>query len=323
MPIFAGKKREVMFIVIGIMVAGMVLGYVLRCVRMEWTHLLVTLLIWLLLFLLGIEVGENEQIMRGLHTLGLEALLLAVGGVLGSVLAAKWLWHTLHIRTGSLQQGATCGKAGLWQAMRGSVVIVAFFVVGTLCGAFGIMPFDTTESYFSYYALCVLMFSVGLGIGHNPQTLRSFRELPSRLFFLPLMTVLGTLVGSALICLLLEERSLTDCLAVGSGFAYYSLSSILITQLKTPSLGVQLATELGTIALMANIMREIMALLGAPLFARYFGRLAPICAGGATTMDTTLPVITRYAGKELVFVSILHGILVDLSVPFFVSFFCS
>lgn len=39
-------------------------------------------------------------------------------------------------------------------------------------------------------------------------------------------------------------------------------------------------------------------------------------------MDTTLPVITRYAGNDLVFVSILHGILVDFSVPFLVSFFC-
>jgi len=87
--------------------------------------------------------------------------------------------------------------------------------------------------------------------------------------------------------------------AVGSGFAYYSLSSILITQLKEPFWGVQLATELGTIALMANIMREIMALLGAPLFVKYFGRLSPICAGGATTMDTTLPIITRYSGKTL------------------------
>ena len=112
-------------------------------------------------------------------------------------------------------------------------------------------------------------------------------------------------------------------LAVGSGFAYYSLSSILITQLKEPFLGVQLATELGTIALMANIMREIMALLGAPLFVKYFGRLSPICAGGATTMDTTLPIITRYSGKDLVFISIFHGIIVDFTVPFFVSFFCS
>ena len=67
-------------------------------------------------------------------------------------------------------------------------------------------------------------------------------------------------------------------------------------------MGIQLATELGTIALISNIMREIMALLGAPLFVRFFGKLAPICAGGATTMDTTLPIITRYSGKDLVFI---------------------
>ena len=120
-----------------------------------------------------------------------------------------------------------------------------------------------------------------------------------------------------------NKWSVFDCLAVGSGFAYYSLSSILITELKEPTLGAQLAAELGTIALIANIIREIFALLGAPLFVRYFGRLSPICAGGATTMDTTLPIITRYCGKDLVFVSIFHGILVDFTVPFFVSFFCS
>ena len=71
------------------------------------------------------------------------------------------------------------------------------------------------------------------------------------------------------------QMGVFDCLAVGSGFAYYSLSSILITELKEASLGVQMATELGTIALIANIIREIMALLGAPLFVKYFGRLAP------------------------------------------------
>ena len=144
-----------------------------------------------------------------------------------------------------------------------------------------------------------------------------------KLLLVPFATIAGTLVFSALVSLLLTQWSVFDCLAVGSGFAYYSLSSILITQLKESSLGVQLATELGTIALMANIMREIMALLGAPLFVKYFGRLSPICAGGATTMDTTLPIITRYSGKDLVFISIFHGIIVDFTVPFFVSFFCS
>ncbi len=77
------------------------------------------------------------------------------------------------------------------------------------------------------------------------------------------------------------------------------------------------------IALITNIIREIMALLATPLFVRCFGRLAPICAGGATMMDTTLPVIAKYSGKELVFVAVLHGILVDLTVSFLVSFFCA
>ena len=171
--------------------------------------------------------------------------------------------------------------------------------------------------------LYLLMFQVGLSIGSDKKLKDILGSIRPKLLLVPLATIAGTLVFSALVGLLLTQWSVFDCLAVGSGFAYYSLSSILITQLKEPFLGVQLATELGTIALMANIMREIMALLGAPLFVKYFGRLSPICAGGATTMDTTLPIITRYSGKDLVFISIFHGIIVDFTVPFFVSFFCS
>ncbi|WP_368342350.1 lysine exporter LysO family protein, partial [Parabacteroides merdae] len=173
------------------------------------------------------------------------------------------------------------------------------------------------------YVLYLLMFQVGLSIGSDKKLKDILGSIRPKLLLVPLATIAGTLVFSALVGLLLTQWSVFDCLAVGSGFAYYSLSSILITQLKEPFLGVQLATELGTIALMANIMREIMALLGAPLFVKYFGRLSPICAGGATTMDTTLPIITRYSGKDLVFISIFHGIIVDFTVPFFVSFFCS
>ena len=43
------------------------------------------LLIWVLLFLLGIEVGSNPRIISGLQTLGLEAIVLTFGGSLGSV----------------------------------------------------------------------------------------------------------------------------------------------------------------------------------------------------------------------------------------------
>ncbi|WP_298549112.1 lysine exporter LysO family protein [uncultured Parabacteroides sp.] len=207
--------------------------------------------------------------------------------------------------------------------MKGSLIVVGFFALGCLLGWSGWLPDAITENDITVYVLYMLMFQVGLSIGSDKKLKEILGSIRPKLLLVPFATIAGTLVFSALVSLLLTKWSVFDCLAVGSGFAYYSLSSILITQLKEPSLGVQLATELGTIALMANIMREIMALLGAPLFVKYFGRLSPICAGGATTMDTTLPIITRYSGKDLVFISIFHGIIVDFTVPFFVSFFCS
>lgn len=207
--------------------------------------------------------------------------------------------------------------------MKGSLIVVGFFALGCVLGWSGRLPDVVIENDITVYVLYLLMFHVGLSIGSDKKLKDILGSIRPKLLLVPFATIAGTLVFSALVSLLLTQWSVFDCLAVGSGFAYYSLSSILITQLKESSLGVQLATELGTIALMANIMREIMALLGAPLFVKYFGRLSPICAGGATTMDTTLPIITRYSGKDLVFISIFHGIIVDFTVPFFVSFFCS
>ena len=199
--------------------------------------------------------------------------------------------------------------------MKGSLIIVAFFALGCVCGVFHLIPFGITQTNISYYALCALMFSVGLSIGNDPQTLKNFRSLNPRLIFLPLMTILGTLSAAAATSVLFPNRSAADCMAVGAGFGYYSLSSIFITEYKGP--------ELGTIALLSNIMREIITLLCAPLLVRWFGNLAPISAGGATTMDTTLPIITRFAGQPFVVVSVFHGFVVDFSVPFLVTFFCS
>ncbi len=199
--------------------------------------------------------------------------------------------------------------------MKGSVIIVGFFILGVLAGLFHVLPMEIIKSDVSFYVLCALMFCVGFSAGNNPQTIRNFRSLNPRLVFLPLMTVSGTLAASALVSVLFPDRSAADCMAVGAGFGYYSLSSIFITEYK--------GAELGTVALLSNVMREMITLLCAPLLVRWFGNLAPISSGGATTMDTTLPVISRCSGQEFVVVSIFHGFVVDFSVPFLVTFFCS
>ena len=163
--------------------------------------------------------------------------------------------------------------------------------------------------------MCGLMFSVGISIGNDPTSIGQFRHLNPRLIFLTLITISGTWLGVIVVSLFLKNRSMADCLAVGSVFSYYSLSTILITQCK--------GVELGTIALLFNIMREVFTLLFAPWMVKYFGKLASICAGGATTMDTTFPVIFRTSGKDFTIVSIYQDFIMDFTVPFLVTFFCS
>ena len=199
--------------------------------------------------------------------------------------------------------------------MKGSLIIISFFIVGGVCGFFHLIPYNITDNKLSFYVLCGLMFCVGVSIGNNPKTIKSFRSLNPRLIFLPVMTILGTLAGCGLAGIFMKSYSSSECMAVGAGFGYYSLSSIFITEYRGP--------QLGTIALLSNIMREIITLLGTPLIVRYFGKLAPISTGGATSMDTTLPIITQYCGSNFIILSIFHGFIVDFSVPFLVTFFCS
>ena len=203
-------------------------------------------------------------------------------------------------------------KPGL--PLKGSIVIVSFFVAGVLTGMAGIWTSSGPWDDYTRYALYLLMFLVGASLGAGGKIREMFRGLGIKTLLVPIATITGTLAFSALAALMISRYSVYDCMAVGSGFGYYSLSSVFITQYK--------GAELGTVALMTNIFREIITLLFALLLVRFFSPLAPICAGGATTMDTTLGVITRFSGREYVFIAVFHGAVVDFTVPFFVTFFC-
>ena len=74
--------------------------------------------------------------------------------------------------------------------MKGSLIIIGFFILGIICGMTGIIPADVLEGDISLYALCALMFCVGVGIGNDPGIIKSFRQLPKRLMLLPVATIL-------------------------------------------------------------------------------------------------------------------------------------
>lgn len=88
-----------MFLVLAIMLAGIFVGYLLRSKKLLFVHRLIITLIWLLLFLLGMEVGSNETIVSQFPKLGFEAFVLAVSATFGSVCFAGLLWLFVRNKT--------------------------------------------------------------------------------------------------------------------------------------------------------------------------------------------------------------------------------
>ena len=208
--------------------------------------------------------------------------------------------------------------------MKDTLLVLLAFVLGMALGFGGYIPAGLLPHGITMVILCALVFQTGLSIGSNDKFKDMIRGFTPKMLLLPLFTIVGTLLFSLIARIFVSDRSIAGCLAAGSGFAYYSLSSVLITEIKGASAGVQAATELGTLALLANIVREVVSLLGAPLSSKIFGRLAPISAAGINSMDVMLPLMSRYSGKELVSAAIMHGVALELSVPsLLVTLFCN
>ena len=84
-----------MFIVIAMIFSGIAFGYLMR--RHRFTHIgrIIIFFIWILLFVLGVEVGGDPNVMKSLHTLGIEAIFIASLSILGSAVAAMLLWKNV------------------------------------------------------------------------------------------------------------------------------------------------------------------------------------------------------------------------------------
>lgn len=195
--------------------------------------------------------------------------------------------------------------------MKSSFIILCCFITGILLAYYRYVP-DIFLTYdYSNYILPVMMFFVGIGIGGDIKSLYvPIKKYKLKIILIPLATIFGSIIITALISPLFDITT-KETIAIGSGFGYYSLSAIFLNKLA--------GYEIGMMALISNMTREITALLFIPILARYCGKLAPISAAGATSIDTTLPIIAKSCGEQFIVLSIFHGILVDISVPIIIS----
>lgn len=159
------------------------------------------------------------------------------------------------------------------------------------------------------YILAVMLFGVGISIGHNRRELIKIKKVGLRIVLVPLAIAGGSLLGAS-IGSLFFTMSLKEVLVVGAGFGWYSLSSVIITQLYS--------AELGAIAFLANVFRELMAFVLIPFLAVHVGKIVAIAPGGATTMDSTLPIIAKMTDTSTAMIAFVSGLILTTMVPFLI-----
>lgn len=164
-------------------------------------------------------------------------------------------------------------------------------------------------------ALDVMIFIAGIEIGSNRGILKRICNVHSALLALaiPLAVACGSICG-ALFLGHIAGLSAYDSLLVGGGLGWYSFSSVVISAMYS--------TEIGTVAFLANMMREISGFFLIPLLVRVhkFLVLAP---SGAATMDSGLPVVIKYTNLHVGMYSFINGLVLTLIVPVLISWLLS
>jgi len=261
---------------------------------------------------MGFRIGRTPQVIQAAGTLGLASLLFAAATMAGTlaVLAAVFAARVRGRRGagGAGPAAATAAAKGSTGAWRDAALLLGMLLAGFLVGRMvPIFPGANGEKLVTAL-LYALLVAIGFGLGGSDLPRLHLLVHPD-LLVIPLGTAVGSLLGGLGAGLLLGMRP-GGSLAVAAGFGWYSLSGVVLTRLDSPTLG--------TVAFLSNMIRESLALLLIPLLGRSRFPLLAVGAGGATSMDVTLPLIGKSCGAPSVPFAVASGALLSLSVPFLV-----
>ncbi|PWD98573.1 lysine exporter LysO family protein [Marinilabilia rubra] len=299
--------------VIGLFVVGIGIGIIFRKSEffLKVTEKLVAIAVFALLFFLGVSVGSDPRIVNNISILGWQAVLLSSGAIIGSLLLARLMasfFRKKEVSANKQERTNTTIGSRLMQMLRNqSLWILLFFAAGIILSVYEITPRFLGHEDVSTATLYTMMIFVGSGIGSDPRALDILKQTSFHILIVPVIVIVGSIGGSLIIAQFLDNVNSANGMAVGAGFGYYSLSAIIIGKIS--------GGEMGVIALLSNIFREVFTLVAAPLVVKWFGQLGAIVSGGATAMDTTLPVIIKATGKEYAVISIFSGIILSVLVP--------
>ena len=319
--------------------AGMTLAKLKIIPAGKTVDLLVNISLFSLLFFMGFRIGRNEEIGKALRQIGIVSVTFAAATASGTVIVLAAIYHfqNIYLNLRSVKSGSKTrktyredkylkGNAAGGEKKKKSLnhyinsfvkhfkdpsKLVAFVLAGFAAGFF-IEAFPRfTGAKITSWLLNILLFMIGTQLVHNKITLKEALAHPDTVL-LPLGTVIGSLSGGLIVCFFLPITP-GKALALSSGFGWYSLSGVIITDMGDP--------VLGSAGFLINIMRETIALITIPFLSTTRFPNIGIGVAGATSMDVTLPLIEKSCGDRVVPLSITSGAVLSILVPILVPVF--
>lgn len=311
-------------------VIGYVIGIPLRKIKdkLHWVGTAQSAAVIALVFIMGVRIGSNEQIVGNLGSYGLYSAIYTLVILFMSALAVSIVRRVLKMNryglvvknsTDDIQKEQKDEKQEGGKIDKMTLLIVGGVIAGILVGYFVCGAIFTNEAAFEAglslaitIGLCVLLIFVGLDLGIEGQVINNFKNAGLRILALPVAIALGTMAG-AVVCSVLLPVSMGESLAIGCGFGWYSLGAGILMDA-----GYMTA---GAISFMHNVMREVFSIILVPIVARYIGYVEAIALPGAPGMDVCLPIVERSTSGTVAVYSFISGLALSLSVAILVPLF--
>ena len=265
------------------------------------------LLLYMILFIMGVSLGQLDNLAQQLPQIGVYALTFIV-----FIQGLTFLGLFIYDKLSPLPLTKTTEKMpSRWRIVLDSLKLCLVVIVGFFIGLWGKgwvnLPFGS-----STYVLVVLIFCVGIQLRNNGISIRAVffnrRGMITGVIFV-LTSLLGGIIGAQAL-----NVPIVQGLAVSSGLGWYSLSSVTLNNAWGPIWG--------SIAFFNDLSRELISLFIVPLFMQQY-RSTAIGYTGATAIDCTLPIIQKAGGVEVLPLAFSFGFITNIAPPVLLVFFTS
>jgi len=314
----------------GVMIIGYLLGYKNRKAQTgeAFANMMMLICVSFLVFIMGLRMGSNQQVIDNLSTIGWISLLITVVLWIGTVLSItmarkimgidKWGFikgqdtpeeevaadiEELEIRE---EENSGSNNVMTWAILISVAIGLAagFFYIRKSFDAGQMACFSSITGILLTVVLSLMITFIGYAMGLSGTIIGQLKKIGGRVFVFPAAVILGTTVFCILLGLVLPMITVRESLAIGYGYGWYTYAPIAIS-----NAGHEIASA---ISFMHNVFRELGGIVLIPILAGKIGYIEATGLPGIAAMDVCLPIIQKVTREEIIAYAFAIGLIEEL-----------